>query len=165
MTKVKGGFLHLGVEDAGIRLHDANGAIVGKSRKQAALAVRNNGRKSHLEILGVHLSGEAVADCLLLASGNFDSITSSSQVADDLGLIIGFPKATADKVHRDRVRLIIGDGDQRLGRVTVDKLDTEDLGSRERGLSRDSQSGNLCFSILSILQVQNQTISQLSHAT
>ena len=165
MTKVKGGFLHLGVEDAGIRLHDANGAIVGKNRKQAALAVRNNGRKSHLEILGVHLGGEAIADCLLLASGNFDSITSSSQVADNLGLIIGFPKATADKVHRDRVRLIIGDGDQRLGRVTVDKLDTEDLGSRERGLGRDSQSGNPCFSILSILQVQNQTISQLSHAT
>lgn len=112
----------------------------------------------------MHLGGEAVADCLLLASGNFDSITSSSQVADNLGLIIGVPKATADKVHRDRVRLIIGDGDQRLGRVTVDKLDTEDLGSRERGLGRDSQS-NLCFIILSILQVQNQTISQLSHAT
>lgn len=82
----------------------------------------------------MHLRGEAVADCLLLTRGNLDSITSSSQVADNLGLVIGVPKATADKVHRDRVRLIVGDGDQRLGRVTVDKLDTEDLGSRERGL-------------------------------
>lgn len=130
----RGGVLHLGVEDAGIRLHDANGAIVGNDRNQAALAVRNNGGKSQLEILGVHLGGEAIADCLLLASGNLNSITSSRQVADNLGLVTRVPKATADEVHRDRVRLIVGDGDQRLGRVTVDKLDTEDLGSRERSL-------------------------------
>lgn len=107
---------------------------MGNDRNQAALAVRNNGGKSQLEILGVHLGGEAIADCLLLASGNLNSITSSRQVADNLGLVTRVPKATADEVHRDRVRLIIGDGDQRLGRVTVDKLDTEDLGSRERSL-------------------------------
>lgn len=107
---------------------------MGNDRSQTALTVRDNGGKSQLEILGVHLGGEAIADCLLLASGNLDSITGSRQVADDLGLVIGVPKATADEVHRDRVRLIVGDGDQRLGRVTVDKLDTEDLGSRERSL-------------------------------
>ena len=82
----------------------------------------------------MHLSGEAVADCLLLASGNLNGITSSSQVADNLRLVFSVSKATPDKVHRDRIRLIVGDGDQRLGRVTVDKLDTEDLGSRERGV-------------------------------
>lgn len=151
LTHRQNGFLHLRIKDAGIGLDNANGTIVGNDREQPALTVRNDGRKSHLEILRVHLSREAVADGLLLTSGNLNGVTSSSQVTNNLGLVIDVSKATSNEVHRDGVRLIIGNGDERLGWVTVDKLDTKDLGSREGCLDRDSRSGNLCFDILSIL--------------
>jgi hypothetical protein len=159
------GFLHLRVKDAGIRLDDANSAIVGNDRSQAALAVGNDGGKGQLEILGVHLGREAVADSLLRASGDLDGVASSSQVADNGGLVIDVAKTTSNEVHRDGIRLIVGNGDQRLGRVTIDKLDAEDLGSRERCLGRDGQSNDFWFSILRILQCESQSISQLSHAT
>lgn len=131
---------------------------MGNDREQTALTVGNDGRKSHLKILGVHLGCEAVADGLLLTSGNLNGVTSSSQVTNNLSLVINVSKATSNEVHGDRVRLIIGNGDQRLGWVTVDKLDTEDLGSRERCLDRDSRSRDLCFDILSILQVESNQL-------
>lgn len=124
---------------------------MGNDGSQTALAVRNDGREGHLKILGVHLGGEAVADGLLLTSRNLNGIASSGQVTDNLALVLDIPKTTSDEVHGNGVGLIVGNGDQRLGRVTIDELDAEDLGSRERCLGGDSQRASVCFSILNIL--------------
>jgi hypothetical protein len=145
------GCSHLGIEDAGIRLNNADSAIVGSDSEETAFAIGENGRQSQLKVLGVHLGGEAVADRLLGSGGDLDTVASSGQVASNLGLVLGVAKTTSNKVHSHRVRLIVGDGDQCLGRVTVDKLNAKDLRSRERRLRRDSQDRGLCFSLLSIL--------------
>jgi len=145
------GCSHLGIEDAGIRLDNADSAIVGSDGEETTFAVRENGRQGQLEVLGVHLGGEAVADGLLRSGGNLDTVASSGQVASDLGLVLGVAKTTAHKVHSDRVWLIVRDRDQCLSRVTVDKLNAKDLGSRERCLGRDSQNRGLSFGLLSIL--------------
>lgn len=140
------------VENAGVGLNNADCAIVGSDGEEVALAVRDDGRESHQEILGVHLGGKAVANGLLLTGRDLDTVANGGQVADDLGLIIRVPQASTDEVHGDWVRLIVGDGNQCLGRVTVDKLDAEDLGSREGSLGSDSQADSLWFrGLLSIL--------------
>jgi hypothetical protein len=124
---------------------------MGSDGEETTFAVRENGRQSQLKVLGVHLGGEAVAYRLLRSGGDLDSVASSGQIASDLGLVLGVAKTPTNKVHSNRVRLIVGDGDQCLSRVTVDKLNTKDLRSRERRLGRDSQNGSLCFSLLGIL--------------
>lgn len=52
--------LHLGVEDAGGRLDNADSLVVGLKGVESILAVPDNGGKVELEVLGVHLGLEAV---------------------------------------------------------------------------------------------------------
>lgn len=101
----------------------------------------------------MHLGGEAVADTLFLASGNLDCIARGSQVTDHLARLLEVPQAASKEVHGDRAGLIVRESDESLGRVTVDKLDAEDLRSRERGFSLDIEAGSLSLSnLLGVLQ-------------
>lgn len=136
---------HLRVEDAGLRFHHAHSAIEGLNGEELALAVRQNGGQVQTEVLGVHLSGEAVADALLLTRGDLDAIARGSQVTDNLALFIETPQAASDEVHGDGIGLVVREIDQRLGRVTVDELHAEDLGGRERGLSLHIETSSLSF--------------------
>lgn len=52
--------LHLGVEDAGGCLDNADSLVVGLKGVESILAVPDNGGKVELEVLGVHLGLEAV---------------------------------------------------------------------------------------------------------
>lgn len=149
----------MGVEDAGLRLDNAHGAIEGLNVEEVALAVRHDSGKVQTEILGVHLSGEAVADALLGVGGDLNAVTRGSQVADRLALLLRSPQATADKVHGNWVRFIVGECDKSLGRVTIDQLDAKDLRSGERRLSSDSKAGNLLSSLFGILHIP--LVSQL----
>lgn len=112
----------------------------------------------------MHFSREAVADGFFRSGGDLDAVASGSQITSNLSLVFGVAKTTADKVYSDRVRLIVGDGDQCLGRVTIDKLDAKNLRSWERCLGGNSENGGLCFSLRSILHIQSR-VSQLLSAT
>lgn len=143
----------MGVEDAGLRLHHAHSAIEGLDGEEVTLAVGHDGRDVQTEVHRVHLSREAVADALLGVRGDLNTVTSGGQVANILALLIETPEASSKEVDGNRVRFIVGEGNQRLGRVTVNELHTKDLRGRERGLSRDGESESLRLcNLLSILR-------------
>lgn len=127
--------------------------------EESTFAVREDGRQGKLEVLGMHLGGEAVADRLLGPGGDLDTITGGSQVAGDLGLILGVTKSTANKIDGNRVRLIVGDGDQRLGRVAIDKLNAKNLRGWEGSLRRNGKNRGLCFSLFSILNRSHESVN------
>lgn len=157
------GHLHLGVEDAGLGLHHAHGAIEGLKGEGLTLAVRDDDSEMQTEILRVHLSGEVVADALLLTRRNLNAIPRSRQVADSLALLLEIPQATPDQLHGNGVGLVVLDVDQRLGWTTVDELDTEDLRGREGSLRLDGDIPSLCLrGLLGILLTNNARISKLS---
>lgn len=158
------GHLHLGVEDAGLRLHHAHSAIEGLDGEEVALAVRHDGRDVQTDIHWVHLGREAVADALLRLRGDLDTVTGGGQVANILALLVETPQAATHEVDGNRVGLIIGESDQRLGRVTVDELHTEDLGGRERGLCRDGKTESLSLrNLLGILYEKKTLMSVNGH--
>lgn len=143
------------VKDASLGLNHAHGAIEGLNGEELALAIGHDGGELQANILGVHLSGEAVADALLGIGGDLDAITGSGQVTDCLAFLLLSPQATADEVHGDWVGLIVGDSNNRLGRVTIDELDAKDLRRREGSLSRNSVRLGFFRGLLSILNIRN----------
>lgn len=157
------GNLHLGVEDAGLRLHHAHGAIEGLKGEGLTLTVRDDDSEVQTEILRVHLSREVVADALLLTRRNLNAIPRSRQVADSLALLLEIPQTTSNQLHGNGVGLVVRDVDQRLGWTTIDELDTEDLRGREGSLRLDGDIPSLCLrGLLGILFTNNARISKLS---
>lgn len=73
---------HLRIEDAGIRLDDRDGAVVGLQSVESGLGI-DNGSQVQSQILRVHVRLEAVGQALLLAGRNLDGILGRGQVADD----------------------------------------------------------------------------------
>lgn len=142
----------MGVKDAGVGLNHAHSAIEGLDGGELALAVRQDGGDAQTDVLGVHFSGEAVADALLGARGDLDAIASGSQVTDDLALLLEVPEATSEEVHGDGVRLIVDEVDHSLGRVAVHELDSEDLRGRERNLRLNLES-DFGLNLLGILMI------------
>jgi hypothetical protein len=152
----------LGVEDASLGLHDAHGAIEGLNGEKLALTVRQNGGNVQTNILGVHLGREAVGDGLLRAGRDLNAIASGSQVADDLAVLLKVPQAASEEVHGDGACFVVGDGDQRFGRTTIDELDAKDLRGGERSLGSDSKVGDLSLrDSLSIL-VKTKSIKSVN---
>lgn len=133
------GVLHLGVEDAGIGLHNAHSAIEGLESEESALTVGQNGRNVETEILRVHLGSKGEADGFLRLGRNLETVPRSSQVANDLAVLIQIPQASTEEVDGDRVWLIVGERNQSLRWAAVDELDTEDLRVRERGVHLDGE--------------------------
>jgi hypothetical protein len=133
----------LGIEEAGLGLDHADGAIVGIDGEELSFAVGNDGSDGESQVLRVHFSGEAVANTLLLASGDLNAISSGSQVTNNLALFIESRQRSSDEVDGHRSSFFIGKSDQCLGRVTIDKLNAEDLGSWEGSLRRYSELLNL----------------------
>ena len=79
------GNLHLRIEDAGVWLHDADCLIERLNRMSRAVFVGDHGREIELEILGLQIGGETVADAVLFAGRYLDVVASCRQVADNLG--------------------------------------------------------------------------------
>lgn len=138
--------IHLGIEDAGGSLNNADGLVVGRDGVESILAVEDRDQlEAH--VLGVHLGAEAVVDSLRLAGGDLNRVALGSQVAQHLGLVAAIEdQRPANNGHADGLGLLVGDVEHSLGSMAVDELDTEDLGLREFGLDRDLQVGRLGLS-------------------
>ena len=100
----------------------------------------------------MHLGGKAVADAFLRARGNLNAIASGSEITNHFALFLKIPQATSHEIDGDRVWLVICEGNQRLGWMTIDELDTEDLRGGKGSFSRNSEFYSLRFrNLLSIL--------------
>ena len=103
-------YSHVRVEDAGLRLHNANSSIMGVDGKEIALSVGDNRGQGQSQVLRVHLVHEAVAQFLLLTSRDLDTVSRGGQVANHGALLLFQSRqSTTDKVHRHWGGFAIGD--------------------------------------------------------
>lgn len=113
-----------------------------------ASVVLEDGGQVEGQVLGVHLGSEAVGGSLLLASRDQKVVLAEGQVADSLGADEG----TTNEAKVDRGSLMVGDGQNGVGRVAIDKLHAEDFRVREGNRDGDVQLGSLLdFRILNLL--------------
>lgn len=74
---------------------------------------------------------EIVADAVGLAGWNFHIISRGGQIADDLRAPLwvecSCPKISANEAKAYGLGLFVGDGEECLSRVAIDKFDTENL--------------------------------------
>jgi len=120
---------HLRVKDARISLNDADSLIKRLERIRGSFAVRDHSRQTQPQVLGVEVRCEIVANAVGLTSGNLHIISRSRKIADYLRTSCESirPEIATNKVDTDSFRLVICDGEESLGRMAIDKLDTEDL--------------------------------------
>lgn len=76
--------LHLGIKNAGCRLDNADGLVVGLELIDIALA-GENGDDLEAQLLRVHVGGEEVRHALGAAGGNLHAILGAREIADDGG--------------------------------------------------------------------------------
>lgn len=131
--------LHLRVEEAHGSLNNRDSAVESRVGVQHAGVVLEDGGQVEGQVLGMHFGSKAVGGSLLLASRNQKVVLAESQVADSLGA----HKGTANEAQVNRSSLMVGDGQDGVGRVAIDELDTEDLRVGERNRDGDVQSGSL----------------------
>lgn len=79
------GNLHLRIEEAGVWLYDADCLIERLDGMSRTIFVGDHSREVKLEVLGLQIGGETVADAVLFAGGYLDVVASCRQVTDDLG--------------------------------------------------------------------------------
>ena len=94
---------------------------------QHSSVVLEDGGQVEGQVLGVHVGSEAVGGSLLLAGRDQEVVLGDGQVADGLGADEG----ATDEAKVNGGSLMVGDGQDSVGRVVVDELDTEDLRVRE----------------------------------
>lgn len=122
--------LHLGVEDASVSFDDADSLIESLERIRCAFTIRDDGCEIQHQVLGVKLGSEVVADTIALSGGDLNIVSRSGQVAYHLRLLANLrngPEISTNEAHTNRLGLLISKGEEGLGRVAVDKLDTKDL--------------------------------------
>jgi hypothetical protein len=92
----------------------------------------------------VQLGGEGVGNSLLLACGDLDRVFLGSQVADNLGLASDFVGQRAgNETEADWLGLVVADGEASLRGMTIDELNTKDLGLGEGDGNLDVKVGRL----------------------
>lgn len=131
--------LHLRVEEAHRSLNNRDSAIESRVGVQHAHVVLENGGQVEGQVLGVYLGSEAVGCSLLLASRDQKVVLAEGQVADSLGADEG----TTNEAKVNGGSLMVGDGQDSVGRVAIDELDTEDLRVGEGNRDGDVQLGSL----------------------
>jgi hypothetical protein len=131
--------LHLRIEEAGGSLSNGDGAVESRVGVQHSKVVLEDGSQVEGQFLGVHVGSEAVGGSLLLAGRDQEVVLGDGQVVDGLG---AHERAT-DEAKVNRSRLMVGDGQDSVGRVAIDKLDTKDLRVGERYRDIDVQLGGL----------------------
>jgi hypothetical protein len=142
-------FLHLRVEPGHGRLDNADSLVVDLTSVDLARGALQHGGEVQAQVLRVHLSRERVSEGLVLASGDGDTITLGSQVAQDggdlrrAGDIDGGREGSADDQDGDGFGFLVVDVEDGAGGVAVDELDAEDLCLREGGLDIDIDVGSL----------------------
>ena len=138
--------VHLGVEEAGGRLNDADGLIVDRDGVEGALGILQDGDELQTQILGVQLGAERVGHRLLGAGRDLNRVALRSEVADDLRLAGGFlDERATDNGDANGSGLVVCDGETGLGGVAIDELHAKDLRLRERDRDGDLKVGRLRF--------------------
>lgn len=123
--------LHLRVENASLRFDNTDSPVIGVNVVQVSSGSDDRGELES-QVLGMHLRRKGIAQTLLLPSRNLDAVLGGGQVANNAALlVVKIPQRAANKVDRNRRRLPVGDGDQRLGGLAIDELDAENLRGRE----------------------------------
>ena len=110
------------VEDASIRLDNADGLVESGQSVWSPLAIGDHSRQIEFQILWLKFGSKIVADALALARGNLHVVPRGSQVTDDLWTLFrkcGGPKTASDKGDADGFRLFVGKREESLGRMTV----------------------------------------------
>lgn len=154
--------LHLRVEEAGGRLHDADSLVVDRHRVEVVLAVLQNSHKLQAQILRVELGGEGVRDGLLGTRWDLDRVLLRGEVADDVALSgLFLEQRSADDGDAYGSWLSVVDGQPSLGSVTIDELDTEDLRLREGHRDLDIEVGRLRLILCDLLDLQHTIVSSL----
>lgn len=131
--------LHLRVEETRGSLNNRNGAIEGRVDVGHAELVLENSSQVEGQVLRVHVDSEAVGGSLLLAGRDQEVVLGGSQAA--VGSLV--QERATDDVQVDRGGLVVGDGQDSVGRMSINELDTEDLRVREGDRDVDIQSGSL----------------------
>ena len=75
-----------------------------------AIFVGDHGCEVELEVLGLQIGGETVADAVLFARGYLDVVASRRQVTDDLGWLAAIgcgPEASSDEFHAHGLGLLV----------------------------------------------------------
>ena len=118
------------IKDTRLSLDNTHSLIEGLQGVGCALHIRHHSGQIQLQILRVQIDGKAIAQAITRASRDFDVVPCGCQVGYDLGTIGTHgirPKRTANEDNTDRLGLSIGEGEQGLSRMAIDKLDTKDL--------------------------------------
>lgn len=132
--------LHLGVEDAGRRLHNAGQTAVRLDLEDLVLLVGDDGQEVEDDVLRLHVQYEGEGQGAGLAGANVDIVAHGGQVAQDAGgggrilregLCRGQHTANEDDV--DGALLVVRDFDDGTGGVAIDELDTEGRVGESRG--------------------------------
>lgn len=138
---------HLRVEEGGRGLDNGDGLVEDLGGVDVAGGALNHGGKVESQVLRVHLGCEAEGQGLLLAGGDGDIVAGGSQVAEDnwrvrgTRLAIGSQERATDEQEVDGLGLVVCDGEESLGGMAIDELDTKDLAVREDGRDVDGKLG------------------------
>ena len=90
----------------------------------------------------MHVGLEAVWQALLFAGRYFDSILLRGQISDNTSprwIEVWCPEAASNELDSDWFGFLIAEGNDRIGRLAIDKLDAKDLCVRERCRYLDSE--------------------------
>jgi hypothetical protein len=138
---------HLGVEDAGSRVDNADSLVECLDLVDVTSLAVYNGNQVQSELLWVKIGGEAVRETLLLACGDQSVISSDSQIAHNRHERIGSfwqwlhaRQCTRNEGHRHGLSFIIDEVDNGFVRVTIYDLHTENLSCWELCRDRDGDT-------------------------
>lgn len=114
MKVVCRGYSHLRIEDASIRLDNADCLIERRQSIWSPLAVSDHSRQIEFQILRLKLRSKIVADAFALASRNLYIVPRGRQVTNDLWALlrkrIG-PKTASNEDDADGFWLFVGKGE------------------------------------------------------
>lgn len=105
---------HLGVEDARVRLDNADSLVESRDRIESTIGVAQDCGQIEPQLLRVEFRGEVVGQALLLASRDLDIVPRSCQVADDtraLRVKVWCPETAANEIDGYCFGLLVGEGE------------------------------------------------------
>jgi hypothetical protein len=138
--------LHLGIEEAGVLIHNGDSSVV-RLHGEEGIARGDDGGNIQTKLLRMHVGLDPEGQRLLLAGRDLDSILLGGQVAHDTGALrieVGRPEAAADELDDDGLWLLVREGDEGVGGLAVDELYAEDFGIGEAGGDCDGEGWALC---------------------
>lgn len=138
------------IEEARGSLNNRDSAVESRVDVVHTRLVLEDSSQVEGQVLGVHVDSETVGGSLLLTGRDQEVVLGGGQAAVTVGPLA--EERTTDVVKADGGGLMVGDGQNSVGRMSINELDTEDLRVRERNRDGDVQFGGLLdIGILNLL--------------